>query len=104
MILQHAFDRATGRRIEFSRNATGLVSQATGVDCVPHRFRHGKRILCAGNSRIHQHRVGTVFHGQGRVLGGPDTGIHDDGHFNGFHDDFQVVRITDSEPGSDGRS
>src|SRR6185437_1576428 len=49
ILLEHPFDRATGRRIEFPGNAAGFVSQTTGMNRILHRFRHGKRVLCASN-------------------------------------------------------
>ena len=73
------------------------------MNCILHRFRHGKRVLRTGNGRIHEHRIGAVFHRQSGVRRGSDAGIHDDRHLDGFHDDFQIVWITDTEPGSDGR-
>ena len=57
ILLEHSFDRATRRRIEFPGNAPSLVGQTTSVNRILHRFRHGNRILRACNSGIHEHRV-----------------------------------------------
>ena len=65
------------------------------MDGIFHRFCHGNRILCTGDRSIHEYRISAVLHRQGRIGCRPHTRIDDDRHLDGFHDNFQVVRITD---------
>ncbi len=57
ILLEHAFDRATRRRIESPGNAAGLVGQTSGLDRIFHGLGHGDRILRTCDSCIHEHRI-----------------------------------------------
>ena len=60
--------------------------------------------LAPATAGVQQHAVDTELHGDRRVRGGADTGVHDDRDTRELEDDLDVVEILDAEPGSDRRA
>ena len=74
----HAFQRGTGRRVEFFRHASGAIRLAAGYDRVLHGFCHQHRILGSGNPCVHEDGVSTQFHGDCGVRGSAHARVNDD--------------------------
>ena len=83
------------------RDPAGQPGPSAGDHGVPHRSGHQLRVAGAGDRGRQQHRVAAELHRDRGVTRGPDAGVQDDGHAGVGHDQLDVVRVPDAEPGAD---
>ena len=66
-----------------------------------HGLRHHDRLLGMRDGRVHQHRIATQLHGNGGVGGRAYARVHQHRNLGFFEDDLQVVRVADTQAGTD---